>query len=50
MVRKNKGWRGILVDRKYAAIFLEKNLKNSKLPTLFYLHFTNNGYINVCVA
>ena len=34
MVRKNKGWRGVLVDRKHAAIFLAKNLK-----TVSCLHY-----------
>ena len=41
---------GVFIDLQYAAIFLEKNLKNNELSPLFYLHFTDNGYIHLCVA
>lgn len=39
--------RGVFLEREHDALLREKNLKNSKLPTFFYLHFTDNGYINV---
>ena len=50
MVTKNRLWRGVFIELKDAAILLKKNFKNIKLPTLFYLHFMDNGYINLCVA
>jgi hypothetical protein len=49
-IRKNSGWQSVLRELECAAVFSEKNFKNNRLPALFYLHFTNNGYNNVCVA